>query len=249
MQKGNIRRKAGIVLGVLILCGMTAGIQMLGDWLLRSADRTEEAEETAAQAEKEVEGQKDAAVIVVDSGHGGSDPGKVGINGALEKDVNLSISKKLQKCLETEGYQVIMTREDENGLADSKVEDMKTRVTLINEKKPLLAVSIHQNSYGQESIHGAQVFYYTHSGEGEKAAKVMQEALLGADPDNTRQAKANDTYYLLKRTEVPAIIVECGFLSNKEEADRLNTEEYQQKLAEAITQGIRTYAEENKKQE
>lgn len=243
MQKGKIQNKVRIVLGLLILCGIAAGSQMLGDWLLRSAVK-EETEETAAQTGTTGKETNDGPLIVVDSGHGGSDPGKVGINGVLEKDINLYVSKKLQKCLEEEGYQVIMTREDENGLADSKVEDMKTRVTVINENKPLLAVSIHQNSYEQESIHGAQVFYYTHSKEGETAAKVMQDALLAVDPGNTRQAKANDTYYLLKRTEVPAIIVECGFLSNGEEADLLNTEEYQQKLAEAIARGIQTYVGE-----
>lgn len=97
-----------------------------------------------------------------------------------------------------------------------------------------MVVSIHQNSYHEEGIHGAQVFYYSHSSDGEKAAVIMQKALLAVDSDNTRQAKANDTYYILKRTEVPTVIVECGFLSNNEEAEKLVTKEYQQLLAEAI---------------
>ena len=103
---------------------------------------------------------------------------------------------------------------------------------------PQAAVCIHQNSYQDAQIHGAQVFYYSHSEEGKRMAEVMQKALLKADEENTRQAKANDTYYLLKRTEVPTIIVECGFLSNPEEAAKLVSPKYQEKLAEAIAEGI-----------
>lgn len=183
-------------------------------------------------------GTKNSQVIVIDAGHGGSDPGKVGVNQALEKDINLDIANKVKTLLKKQGFTVIMTRTDEGGLGGSKAEDMKARVTLINKEKPSLAISIHQNSYGEESIHGAQVFYYSHSKDGESAAKTMQEALLAADPENTRQAKANDTYYMLKKTEVPVIIVECGFLSNPAEAEKLMTEEYQDILAEAITNGV-----------
>lgn len=183
-------------------------------------------------------GTKNSQVIVIDAGHGGSDPGKVGVNQALEKDINLDIANKVKTLLKKKGFTVIMTRTDEGGLGGSKAEDMKARVTLINKEKPSLAISIHQNSYGEESIHGAQVFYYSHSKDGESAAKTMQEALLAADPENTRQAKANDTYYMLKKTEVPVIIVECGFLSNPAEAEKLMTEEYQDILAEAITNGV-----------
>ena len=125
-----------------------------------------------------------------------------------------------------------MTREDDDGFyneseSNKKIADMKKRVALINETKPDIAVSIHQNSYHEESIKGAQVFYYTHSKEGERAATVMQEALKVLDINNKRQAK-----------EVPTIIVECGFLSNVEEAEKLKNEEYQDKVAEAICAGI-----------
>lgn len=118
---------------------------------------------------------------------------------------------------------------------------MKARVALINEKKPVIAVSIHQNSYSEESIHGAQVFYYTHSKSGEKSAKILQESMREVDSDNKRQAKENDTYYLLKKTQVPTVIVECGFLSNQKEADLLITEEYQDKMADAVVKGINEY--------
>ena len=164
----------------------------------------------------------------------------------LEKDINLKISKQVEKELKNKGYQVVMTREKDQMLAgetsgNSKIQDMKARVDLINEKAPGLAVSIHQNSYHEEEIHGAQVFYYSHSAEGHTAAKLMQQALLGADSENTRQEKANDTYYLLRRTQVPTIIVECGFLSNQQEAELLAGKDYQKKIAKAIATGIDEY--------
>lgn len=187
--------------------------------------------------------EKKGYTVVLDAGHGSSDSGKVGINGVLEKDINLSISKKTKKYLEKKGICVIMTRNKDESLAEGengnrKVQDMKARVKRINDTKPDLAVSIHQNSYHEESIHGAQVFYYEHSESGEKDARILQEALLAVDPDNTRQVKANTTYYLLKRTEVPILIVECGFLSNQEEAEKLASEDYQKELAKAIANGI-----------
>ncbi len=177
------------------------------------------------------------------SAHGGSDPGKVGINKAEEKDINLKIAKKVKKILEKKGVKVVMTREEDTMLAENKngsqkVQDMKERVKLINNTSPEFAVSIHQNSYHEESIHGAQVFYYKHSAQGEQFAAIMQKSLLAVDKENRRQAKADDTYYLLKKTEVPTIIVECGFLSNHEEAEKLVTDEYQQQIAEAIVKGI-----------
>lgn len=188
---------------------------------------------------------KKEADVIIDVGHGGSDPGKIGVNKALEKDINLAIAKKVRAALEKEGITVIMTRETDESLASDsdsgkKVEDMKARVKLINEVKPELTVSIHQNSYQTEDIKGAQVFYYSHSEKGERMAKILQEAVRKVDTTNKRQAKANDTYYLLKRTEVPTIIVECGFLSNWEEAQKLIDDEYQQKMADAVTEGILT---------
>ena len=142
--------------------------------------------------------KQEGPLVILDAGHGGFDPGKIGINGALEKDINLVISQKIKKKLEEQGIRAVMTRENENAVADSKVEDLKARVAMINESNPSIAVSIHQNSYSQESIHGSQVFYFTHSKGGEQAAKILQEAMFEVDPDNTRQAMANDTYYLLK---------------------------------------------------
>lgn len=180
---------------------------------------------------------KEQEVIVIDPGHGGKDPGKVGVNGALEKDINLQIARKLQKQLESKGFKVVMTRTDDVS-AESKQEDMKNRVNQINEIMPLITVSIHQNSYSDASIKGAQVFYFAESKESADAANIMQQELKVLDPENVRQSKSDNTFYMLKKTKVPIIIVECGFLSNPEDAEKLVQEDYQEKLSVTICNGI-----------
>lgn len=227
-----MRKKIGIVIMMAALIVIVAASQRAGEKLLSGIREDEDVQTTGKAGE---------AVVVIDSGHGGDDPGKIGINNALEKDINLQIAKKVQKLLEKKNVKVIMTRENEESLEKSKVEDLKARVELLNETKPMLAVSIHQNSYPEESVHGAQVFYFAHSKEGEAAAKILQEALREIDPENHRQVKANDTYYMLKKTEAPTVIVECGFLSNQKEAEQLCSDEYQNQIAEAVTKGIVEY--------
>ena len=185
-------------------------------------------------------------LVVLDPGHGGRDPGKVGAQGEQEKDINLAISLKVKERLEKDGMEVVMTREKDVMLADEdasnkKLEDLNNRISIINECQPAVAVSIHQNSYSDASVKGAQVFYFTHSDKGKQAAEAMQKELLEFDQENTRKIKANDTYYLLKKTEVPTVIVECGFLSCPEEAALLTDEAYQKKLAEAIAKGIESW--------
>ena len=177
----------------------------------------------------------------MDAGHGGPDGGKTGVNGKLEKELNLIIAEKVKKLLEEEGIAVIMTREEDGWLAETRIGDLKERVRIMNESKADLAVSIHQNSYHEESVFGAQVFYYTTSGEGKAAAEILQNGLLEIDPENKKREKANNTYYILKKTEVPTVIVECGFLSNHKEAEKLSDEAYQGKIAEAVVKGIKSF--------
>jgi len=190
--------------------------------------------------------------IVIDAGHGGTDPGKIGINGKKEKDINLQIAKELKKKLEKEGIEVVMTRESDEGLYNSssrnkKVDDMKKRCKIIDEAKPVFTISIHQNSYPEEYVKGAQVFYYGQSQEGKELAEILQESMVQQlDKENHRTAKANESYYLLKKTESPTVIVECGFLSNSEEAKLLADKDYQKKVAEAIHTGIKKYLKEEK---
>lgn len=183
-------------------------------------------------------------VVVLDPGHGGDDPGKVGINKALEKDLNLAIAKKVQNILQKQSITVVMTRETQDGLYDKsasnkKQQDMKKRCGIIDGAEPEFTVSIHQNSYTSESVYGPQVFYYSQSAEGEKIAQYIQQQLNEQlEVDRPREIKGNDSYYLLKKTKNPTVIVECGFLSNSKEAELLVTEEYQEKVAKAISTGI-----------
>lgn len=191
-----------------------------------------------------VKGDSKERCVVIDAGHGGIDPGKIGINDVAEKDINLSIAQKVKKYLEFSDVKVVMTRETDKGLNDpdasnKKVQDMKRRLALIEETAPALAVSIHQNSYPEEYVHGAQIFYYAGSQEGKVLAELLQAQFLDkVDPDNNRQIKPNDSYYLLKKTSVPIVIAECGFLSNWAEAEKLCSEDYQEKIAWAICVGI-----------
>lgn len=185
-------------------------------------------------------------LVVIDPGHGGFDPGKVGVDGTLEKDLNLAVSLKLRDLLEQNDVQVILTREADSGLAEggraNKSEDMRNRVARVNEAGADLAVSIHQNSYTDSRSIGAQVFYYGESQEGKRLAELLQLQLKETLQDgNHRQEKANSEYYMLKKTLCPFAIVECGFLSNPEEAARLKSEEWQSDLAWALHLGILQY--------
>ena len=187
--------------------------------------------------------------VVIDAGHGGRDPGKVGIEGQLEKDINLSIALRLKEYLEASDVDVILTREDDNGLypegeRNKKMSDMKKRCQIIEKAAPDLVVSIHQNSYTEESVKGPQVFYYETSAEGQKLAVNIQSALnTELSTERPRKEKGNTSYFLLKKSPCVLNIVECGFLTNKQEAELLQTEEYQQKIVEAVAKGIVQYME------
>ncbi len=198
-----------------------------------------------------VMGVEEEPVIVLDAGHGGVDGGKVSLTGTLEKDINLAITRKVQELLEQEGIRVILTRDSDDGLyeenvSNKKISDLKKRCQIMEEKKADFAVSIHQNSFTQESVAGAQVFYYDGSEEGKKLANDLQKNIneeLGGN--HTRKIKANSDYYLLRYSSCPCVIVECGFLSNPEEARLLETEEYQMQMAECIKKGILAYLSQN----
>ena len=203
-------------------------------------------------ASRQVQMGEEQVCIVLDAGHGGDDPGKIGINGSREKEINLAITKKVKDYLEANDIKVVLTREGDEGLYDAgaenkKVQDMKRRIEIMEEAQPLAVVSIHQNSYPEEYVKGAQVFYHKDSKEGEQLAALLQEQLrLKLNPENHRQIKANDSYYLLKKTQIPTVIVECGFLSNSKEAALLADEEYQMKVAWAIHMGILQYINKQK---
>ena len=184
------------------------------------------------------------ARIVLDAGHGGWDPGKKGTDGANEKELNLAVVGKLAEYLEQGGAEVILTRESDDALGEGKRTDMAERRRIANESGADILVSIHQNAFPSAKVRGAQVFYHNSSGNGKVLAECVQESLRHrVDGSNNRQAKENKDYYILRTTEIPAVIVECGFLSNAEEEKLLNDATYQEKLAWAIYCGILDYFE------
>lgn len=185
--------------------------------------------------------------IVIDAGHGGDDPGVIGIGGLKEKEINLQIASRLKAALEKKGHQVYMTRENDGGLyreddRNKKARDMQNRIAFIKEKEPVLTLSIHQNSYPEAEVKGPQVFYYADSVQGALLAKCIQEQLnTHLEVSRPRTAKGNTSYYLLKRSPGVLNIVECGFLTNPQEAELLQQEEYQNKIVEAVVQGVEQY--------
>ncbi|MCI5804947.1 MAG: N-acetylmuramoyl-L-alanine amidase [Clostridium sp.] len=189
---------------------------------------------------------RNKTTIVIDVGHGGSDPGKVGIQGIKEKDVNLAIARYLKDYLIAEDYTVYMTRETDQGLYDESVSnkkksDLSNRIQFLQKKNASCMISIHQNSYPDTIQHGAQTFYYEGREEDKNFAQYVQDSLLAFDPSNTRQIKSNTSYYILKNAQVPSILIECGFLSNPEETANLTDPNYQKQIAYAIAIGTCRY--------
>lgn len=181
-------------------------------------------------------------VVVIDAGHGGFDPGKTGSSNINEKDINLKIATYLQQYLEQSGATVIITRSSDEALGNTKKNDMFKRKDIANNSSGDILISIHQNSFTSSKAKGAQVFYYKTSEEGKLLATYIQESLIDTlDKNNTRLPKPNSDYYVLRTTQIPAAIVECGFLSNPEEEQKLNSDTYQQTTAWAIYKGILNY--------
>lgn len=180
--------------------------------------------------------------IVIDAGHGLPDAGATGVAGTKEEEINLQISEKLKRCFEDEGFSVIMTRGGHDAIADSKKGDMAARRRIISQSGQDVTVSIHQNIYdGDSSVRGAQVFFAPGSEEGAKLASAIQRELNAAiQPDRPKTEQAGD-YYIVKSGESPAVIVECGFISNAEDEALLKKSQYQISIVRAIKTGVLNY--------
>lgn len=176
--------------------------------------------------------------IIIDPGHGGEDGGAVSLFGEVESEMNLSIALTLEKLLLFYGMEPVLLREEDISLhqdtattiKEKKSSDLKQRVSIVNGYENGFLLSIHQNSYTEPQYHGAQVFY---NPEGEEFGQLLQELLReGLDPENQRVSKLVDSsIYLMNHVEVPAVLVECGFLSNPQEAEQLASKEYQKSIA------------------
>ena len=186
--------------------------------------------------------------VLIDAGHGGADGGAVAHDGTLEKDINLAVALPLRDMLRVMGFTVQMTREsdvsihdpDVTTIRDQKVSDMRNRLQLY--QQAAVAVGIHQNHFPVEKYHGTQVFYGTKNEQSRELAETIRQTVVSAlQPENTRELKSGGDVFLLKNATCPAVFVECGFLSNRDEAAQLNQTDYQRKMALSIAVSIMKY--------
>ncbi len=192
-------------------------------------------------------------VIVIDAGHGGIDSGAVGIDGSLEKEINLAVAERIAMLCRLSGIECAMTRTEDHMLADEsmkshrKMTDLKNRLAVVNSitesgEKALL-VSIHMNNFSSPKYSGLQVWYSPNTDKSAQLASYVQSyARTWLDSRNTREIKrATSAIYMLERSSVPSILIECGFMSNPEECASLSNEEYRTKLAVTIFSALCDY--------
>lgn len=238
----NLKRKLATYLcaGAVLAAGLIGG--RLADNAVKKG-----AESVAASASAAV----DRPTVVLDAGHGGADGGCVSVNGVPEKGINLSVMLTARDMLTLLGYNVVCTRETDvsihdagtEGLRKQKISDMDNRLEIINGSGALLAVSIHQNQFTDPQYHGAQMFYRADSGESLRLAETLRERFQNhLQPENERETKpVGDELFLIHNAVCPAVMAECGFLSNPEEAAKLESMSYQREVGFVIADGIVKY--------
>lgn len=193
-------------------------------------------------------GPLSGTVILVDAGHGGYDGGARGVSGAWEKEINLQMALQLQKALEEKGAHVILTRMEDKAFADRKRPDLDARLQMAKDGKADFLISVHMNEYHDGRESGPQVFYKKSSPDGRLLAGCIQDALLQQlNPPRRRQALSGD-YYMLS-LDIPSVLLECGFISNREEEKLLRDEAYQKQLTAAVAEGLCEYLQLQQKRE
>ncbi len=241
MKQRNFDKKSKwkIALMILVIAAIVCVLPMSDDIVMKVQQITE------------------SDILLIDPGHGGIDGGAESAAGVCEKDINLAIALYIKEYAQTDGWKVVMTREEDIGLGDTKSKTIRSKKTadliarreMIKDINPMVAVSIHLNSFKQDSsVRGAQTFFPAGSGdqtvldESKKFAEAIQERLVSEIADGTdRVALGKRDVLMFKYPTVPMAIVECGFLSNPAEAELLENEEYQRKLARSIYEGILVY--------
>ncbi len=192
-----------------------------------------------------------SVTVIIDAGHGGVDGGAVASDGTEEKHLNLDIALKMNEYLTSRGYKTILTRnddysihnEDADTIRKKKVSDLNNRLKIINGTENAVFVSVHQNFFKESKYYGSQVFYSPNNTLSSVLAENIQQSVVESlQPDNTRKIKqSGKDIYLLYNAEIPSVLVECGFLSNVAETEKLKDEKYRQQLAESICKGIINY--------
>ncbi|MBQ8287895.1 MAG: N-acetylmuramoyl-L-alanine amidase [Clostridia bacterium] len=228
------------VLAALILA---AGIFALDRYVLPIADSILTEDGADVKEADEIFGETSTRpVIILDAGHGGEDSGAIGVDGVLEKDLNLSLTLRLRDLLIFEGWEVVLTRSDDRLLYNPetalshKVQDLKTRLDYGARYPDAVFVSIHMNKFPAESCKGLQVYYSpNHASSVTLAERIQSDVKSYLSPDNRRLSKkATTSIFILNRIRIPAVLVECGFISNREEASLLSDDGYQKKLAAVL---------------
>ena len=193
-------------------------------------------------------------IVVIDAGHGGEDSGAIGVNGVLEKDINLDIAFEIGALLEDAGYAVVYTRtddrllykEEENIKGIRKISDLKNRCQIAENYPGATFVSVHMNSFGSSRYSGLQVYYSPTDEQSRLLAESVQNSVRNnMQTENNRKVKSGDGIYLLENTSGKSILIECGFLSNQEECEKLSQKEYQKRLSFLIVCGIIEYIEDS----
>ena len=239
----TLRYVSTFLLFSMLFCAVLSLLMTVGWWI------NEKYEKTDADVEP-----IPSPVVIIDAGHGGEDGGAVGKNGALEKDINLSVALLLRDMLTSNGIEAVLTRSEDVLLYDKnsdyhgqkKVQDLATRRKIAESYENALFISIHMNAFPEERYSGLQVYYSKNNETSMALAESIQtltkEKLM---PDNDRKCKAaSSNIYLLDRLSCPSVLVECGFLSNPDECARLSDSDYQKKLALCLFAAVAGYLEE-----
>lgn len=197
---------------------------------------------------------RDKKCLLIDPGHGGEDGGTVGVNGILEKDLNLSLSEILGVILEFSGYEIVQTRNEDKMLYDRNVNykgrkkmlDLKGRLEIAQNINPDLFIGIHMNAFPEQKYSGLSVYYSKNHTKSKDAAETIRSNVKSAlQPQNNREAKAaSSNIYILDRITCPAILVECGFLSNPEECKKLSSYDYRRELSFVLYSSLVSFLEE-----
>lgn len=252
-EKRSIPFLVKFIVFVLIFSLVTLAMQFVFRWALNWSGRNF----GTAVALKDSEGEEPKRIVVLDAGHGGEDGGTSSESGTLEKDLNLSVTLHLADYLRAAGIEVVLTRDTDRLLYDpnsdfkgkKKMLDLRTRLDIAkavaseHENAEVIFISIHMNSYPQKSVKGLQVWYSPNHANSLSLAETIQNTartLLGEDNDRSVK-RAGSNIYLLDRAEIPSVLVECGFLSNPEDAAKLSDEKYRRELAFVLFTAVMHY--------
>ncbi len=248
MKKERFLFPLVFLIGTVLICFLAVGL-----FLLAGGSFEQEAAPPSEQQTQPEQPKQPLRTVIIDAGHGGEDGGAVGVTGLVEKDLNLDLAKRLCALLEADGVRVIMTRTEDVLLYDrgvdyegrKKVLDLAARQAIGDANPDALFVSLHANTFPQDVYHGLQVWYSPNHPSSMTLAESIRGEVVGTlQPDNHRQSKAaGSNIFLLDRLQQPAVLVECGFLSNPAECRSLEDAAYRQQLAHALYKGIAAYYE------